>query len=74
MRVEKADGTVLATLQPGVLTGELGLLTGKPRTAALKVLSTQALVIEIGGQELNQLIERDSGVAASMLRTVAGYI
>jgi hypothetical protein len=38
------------------------------------VLSADTLVIEIGGQELNQLIERDSSVAASILRTVAGYI
>jgi hypothetical protein len=74
LAVEKSDGATLAILKPGTLTGELGLLTGKPRTASLKVLSADTLVIEIGGQELNQLIERDSSVAASILRTVAGYI
>jgi hypothetical protein len=74
LQVEKANGNVLAKLPAGSLTGELGLLTGKPRTASLKVISPEALVIEIGGDDLNQLIERDSTVAASILRTVAGYI
>jgi len=74
LQVEKANGNVLAKLPAGSLTGELGLLTGKPRTASLKVISSEALVIEIGGEDLNQLIERDSTVAASILRTVAGYI
>jgi hypothetical protein len=74
LQVEKANGNVLAKLPAGSLTGELGLLTGKPRTASLKVISSEALVIEIGGDDLNQLIERDSTVAASILRTVAGYI
>ena len=74
LQVEKSNGAVLAKLASGSLTGELGLLTGKSRTASLKVISPEALVIEITGQDLNQLIERDSTVAASILRTVAGYI
>ena len=74
LQVEKSNGAVLAKLSSGSLTGELGLLTGKPRTASLKVISSEALVIEITGQDLNQLIERDSTVATSILRTVAGYI
>jgi hypothetical protein len=74
LQVEKANGNVLAKLSSGSLTGELGLLTGKSRTASLKVISVRALVIEIGSEDLNQLIERDSSVAASILRTVAGYI
>jgi hypothetical protein len=42
--------------------------------ASLKVLSESALVINIAADDLNQLIERDSLVAASILKTVAGYI
>jgi hypothetical protein len=42
--------------------------------ASLKVLSNSALVIKIEAEDLNHLIERDSMVAASILKTVAGYI
>jgi hypothetical protein len=74
LQVVKASGAVLATLSPGVLTGELGILTGKPRVASLRVFSDSALIIQIEADDLNRLIERDSLVAASILKTVAGYI
>jgi hypothetical protein len=74
LQVIKATGKVLAKLESGALTGELGILTGRPRMASLKVLSESALVIKIEAADLNRLIERDSLVAASILKTVAGYI
>jgi CRP-like cAMP-binding protein len=74
LEVVRSSGAVLATLESGALTGELGILTGRPRMASLKVLSESALVINIAADDLNQLIERDSLVAASILKTVAGYI
>ena len=74
LQVVKANGAVLATLGSGALTGELGILTGRPRMASLRVLSNSALVIKLAAEDLNRLIERDSKVAASILKTVAGYI
>ena len=74
LQVVKASGAVLAKLESGALTGELGILTGRARMASLKVLSESALVIKIEADDLNHLIERDSLVAASILKTVAGYI
>jgi hypothetical protein len=74
LQVIKANGAVLATLGSGALTGELGILTGRPRMASLKVLSDSALVIKLDADGLNHLIERDSMVAASILKTVAGYV
>lgn len=74
LQVVKNSGAVLAKLESGALTGELGILTGRPRMASLKVFSESALVIKIAADDLNHLIERDSLVAASILKTVAGYI
>lgn len=74
LEVLKSSGQVLAKLEAGALTGELGILTGRPRMASLKVHSSEAQIIKINAADLNSLIERDSMVAASILKTVAGYI
>jgi hypothetical protein len=70
----ESDGKILATLNPGALTGELGVLTGKTRMAALRVSSLEAVIIKLDANDLNHLIESNARVAASILKTVAGYI
>jgi hypothetical protein len=67
-------GKVVGEIQAGSLTGELGLLSGQPRRATLRVATPQAHALTLSGEELNALIERDHRVASSLLKAVASYV
>jgi hypothetical protein len=67
-------GKVVGAIEAGSLTGELGLLSGQPRRATLRVSTPHAHALTLSGEELNALIERDHRVANSLLKAVASYV
>jgi hypothetical protein len=73
LSVERS-GKIVGQIEAGSLTGELGLLSGQPRRATLRVSTEQAHVLTLSGEELNALIERDHRVANSLLKAVASYV
>lgn len=66
--------SVIATLGEGAIVGELGVITGRPRTASVRVAFHGARIVTINGVKLRALMERDPMVAFSMLTLVAGYV
>lgn len=65
---------VIASLGEGAIVGELGVITGKDRTASVRVAFHGARIVTINGTKLRALMERDPLVAFSMLTLVAGYV
>lgn len=68
------DEITIAQLQEGAILGELGVITGKPRAASIRITSPAARVLTINGERLRSLMERNAGVSMSMLSVVAGYV
>jgi hypothetical protein len=65
---EKLDGgeeTVVATLGPGQFFGEMGLLTGKPRTATVRAVE-DTKVMSLDQTEFTMLVTRSQGGAADL--------
>lgn len=62
------------TLTDGALIGELGVITGKPRTASIRISSSAARILTINGERLRWLMERDASVSMNMLSVVSTYI
>ena len=58
---------------PGRLIGDLAVILDEPR--AIDMVATSDIVgLKIGNQVLNDVINHDAGVAASLLKTVAGHL
>ena len=62
---------VVARLKPGVVIGELGVLTHAPRTATVRASEPGTEVVTIQGARLEALLLQDGRVATGLLRTVA---
>jgi hypothetical protein len=70
----EGQNVTLATLKEGALIGELGVITDRPRSAAIRVSSTAARVLIIKGESLRRIMERNSSISMSLLKVVAGYV
>ena len=64
------DGHVLREVGPGAALGELGLLTGQPRSASVRALRDSRL-LEIDAARFTHLVEADGGFALSVARELA---
>lgn len=64
---------VLSTLTEGAIVGELGVITGHPRTATVRVATRATRVVTINGERLHSLLRNDADVSFGMLSTIAGY-
>ena len=53
------DRMVLGRANDGAVFGELGVITGRPRSASIEVASATATVIAIPGDALDELLGRD---------------
>lgn len=60
LRVINESGTVLGTIQPGSTTGEMGVLTGEPRSATILAIEESSGFV-IRKQDLTRFL-RDDGV------------
>ncbi len=66
------DGEVRARLAAGDLFGEIGFLTGEPRSATVRA-ATLAEVVEVDAQAMGELLASDEGVAEELARRIAVY-
>ncbi|MGC1495711.1 MAG: ABC transporter transmembrane domain-containing protein [Sulfitobacter sp.] len=73
--LSQSDGedTVVATVGPGKLVGELGLIRNVPRALDMKATS-DLLCLRIGAEEFLSVVENDASTAFKLLQTVAGYV
>jgi hypothetical protein len=72
----RGDGgrMVLSRANDGAVFGELGVITGRPRSASIEVASATATVIAIPGDALDELLGRDLHAARGILTVVSGYL
>jgi CRP/FNR family transcriptional regulator, cyclic AMP receptor protein len=60
------DGTIVATLQPGQIVGELSVLDGKPRSADI-VAATDVTLLAMTPPVMRGLIETNRAVRAAVI-------
>ncbi len=60
--------------KPGAVFGELGVITGVPRTASIEVISPTAEVIAIPRDVVDELLSRDLHAARAILGVVSSYL
>jgi ABC-type multidrug transport system fused ATPase/permease subunit len=63
---------VIATVGPGTLVGELGLILNEPRALSMRA-ETDLETLRIGAEEFLSVVEHDASVAFKLLQVVAGY-
>ena len=66
LRLESADGVKLADLKAFRIIGEMGVLTGQTRTSRV-VAEEPAIVLELEGAKLEQLVDEDPETGSQML-------
>lgn len=60
--------------KPGAVFGELGVVTGRPRTASIEVVSPTAEVIAIPREVVDDLLSRDLHATRAILGVVSSYL
>jgi polyferredoxin len=60
--------------KPGAVFGELGVVTGQPRTASIEVVSPTAEVIAIPREVIDDLLSRDLHATRAILGVVSSYL
>lgn len=65
---------VLGRSKPGDVFGELGVISGQPRTLSIEVVSPTAEVIAIPREVIDELVARDHHVTCGILAVVSGYL
>jgi ABC-type multidrug transport system fused ATPase/permease subunit len=70
-----ADGTeeVVATVGPGALVGELGLIRQVPRALDMRAAEDMTC-LNIGEEEFMAVVQNDAATAYRVLQVVAGYV
>ncbi|ABG32563.1 cyclic nucleotide-binding domain-containing protein [Roseobacter denitrificans] len=63
---------MIATVVPGKLVGELGLIRNEPRALTMRA-KTDVLALRIGAEEFLAVVENDAATAFRLLQVVAGY-
>jgi CRP-like cAMP-binding protein len=59
---------------PGTVFGELGVISGRPRTSSVEVFSDTATVISIPCRAVDDLLSRDAMAVKGVLKRVTGYL
>ena len=70
--VETGQETLIATVEPGRLVGELGLIRNEPRALTMRAKS-DVMGLRIGAEEFLAVVENDAATAFRLLQVVAGY-
>jgi hypothetical protein len=73
--VEGEGGRVVfRRAKPGTVLGELGVITGGPRTASIEVVSPSADLIEVPRNVIDNLLNRDLHATRAVLSVVSSYL
>jgi CRP-like cAMP-binding protein len=73
--VEGEQGrVVIRRSKPGAVFGEIGVITGSPRTTSIEVVSPTAEVITIPRDVIEELLNRDLHATRAILDVVASYL
>ncbi len=64
----------ISTLKEGDIVGELGVITGRPRSASVRIGPASARIVTINGERLRSLMRQDPLVSLNMLTIVTTYI
>ena len=64
---------LIATIGPGALVGELGLIRDEPRALDMQAKS-DLTCLRIGKEEFMAVVENDAATAFRLLQVVAGYV
>jgi ABC-type multidrug transport system fused ATPase/permease subunit len=71
-REDEAD-QLIATVGPGTLVGELGLIRNEPRALSM-IAETDLKCLRIGAEEFLAVVENDAATAFKLLQVVSGYV
>ena len=72
--VESGDVAMVArVVGPGAMLGELGVLTGSPRSASVQAVRDSEL-LELGAAEFDSLLVRSPGLAVRLARQLAAQL
>ena len=71
--VENEPDKVVATVGPGALVGELGLIRGEPRALSM-IASSEFSCLRLGKEEFLAVVENDAATAFKLLQVVSGYV
>lgn len=66
-------GELVAEVGPGVLLGELGLITDEPRKLEFRAHG-DLVALRLGSEEFLSVAQNDAGTSFKLLRVVAGYL
>lgn len=69
---EKGEDTLIATVGPGTLVGELGVIRNVPRALSMRA-DSDIEALRLGAEELLAVVENDAATAFKLLQVVAGY-
>ena len=64
---------LIATVGPGTLVGELGLIRDEPRALSM-IAATDLKCLRLGAEEFLAVVENDAATAFKLLQVVAGYV
>ncbi len=64
----------VGSMQAGSIVGEIGVITGRTRSASVQVRSPVARVVTINGDRVRRLMRGNPAVAMGMLVGVANYV
>ncbi|MEC9310137.1 MAG: cyclic nucleotide-binding domain-containing protein, partial [Pseudomonadota bacterium] len=67
------EDRLIATVGPGRLVGELGLIRNEPRALSM-IAQTDLTCLRIGEEEFLAVVENDAATAFKLLQVVAGYV
>lgn len=70
---DDADDQLVATVGPGTLVGELGLIRNEPRALSM-VAASELTCLRIGAKEFLAVVENDAATAFKLLQVVSGYV
>lgn len=68
-----AEDRLIATVGPGRLVGELGLIRQEPRALSM-VAASDLNCLRIGEEDFIAVVENDASTAFKLLQVVAGYV
>ncbi|MEL7090438.1 MAG: ABC transporter transmembrane domain-containing protein [Pseudomonadota bacterium] len=70
---DETDERLIATVGPGALVGELGLIRREPRALDMRAISPLKC-LRIGEEEFIAVVENDAATAFRLLQVIAGYV
>ncbi|MEO0938495.1 MAG: ABC transporter transmembrane domain-containing protein [Pseudomonadota bacterium] len=70
---QDGEDKLIATVGPGALVGELGLIRAEPRALDMRAKGTLKC-LRLGSEEFLAVVEHDASTAFKLLQVVAGYV